>query len=127
MELRDYTEYDKVSEVRAKAKADFEAEFMEFLESRYEVVKKVLTEQNSKEIAVVVGTAKEPETGYSMDLVISIRSAVKNWYDKPSASGKRDVVRFDIDEAAEAYEFEMAHSKRKGRPKSADKKKESVD
>lgn len=100
----DLTDESKVSVIKEKARQALIEDIISYLEGRYDSCRKTA----SNEIGVVVGAAKD-EDGFSSDVVVSVKVSTRNWYNKEDC--KRPVQKYDLDEEADAYEFETAAKK----------------
>ena len=100
----DFTNEEKVSVVKEKARQALIEAFEEFLAEHFDHFRKV----SSNEFAVAVGEAKDLD-GFANEVPVVVKFAAKSWYDKDDC--KRPVVRYDIDEEADAYEMEVKAKK----------------
>ena len=106
----DFTNEEKVSVVKEKARQALIEDFVEYLNEKYDKARKLA----SNEIGVVVGQAKD-EDGFASDIVVVIKATTKAWYNKTDC--KRPVKKFDLDngtdgtDGADAYEAEVEAKK----------------
>jgi hypothetical protein len=106
----DFTEEEKISVVKEKARQTVINDLIEYLKERYDMVG--LT--NSNQIAIVVGQAKDQD-GFNSDVCTTIKVSCESWYDKTvndkGEELKRPVSKFDFEEEIEAYKAEVAAKK----------------
>jgi hypothetical protein len=103
----DFTEEEKVSVIKEKARQAVITDLIEYLKEKYDMVG--LT--NSNEIAIVVGQAKDQD-GFNSDVCTTLKVSCESWYEKTlndkGEKLKRPVKKFDFEEEVEAYQMEVA-------------------
>lgn len=103
----DFTNEPKISKIKEQARKVVTDDILEYLKTRYDVVRQVGTD----EVGFVVGIGKDTD-GFTSDIVVTLKATAKTWYDKQCA--KHNLEKYDLEEAGDAYELKI---KAKGIPK----------
>lgn len=98
----DFTNEEKVSVIKNKARQALVDDFMQYLAERYDASAKLA----SNEIGVVVGQAKD-EDGFASDIVCTITVTAKNWYNKEGCA--RPVKKFDLYDGTDGTDGALAY------------------
>lgn len=98
----EFNDEKKVSAIKDKVRETLLADFLEFLNTKYERARRL----SGTELGVIVGQAPD-EDNFMSDIVAAIKVSVKPWYNNRDC--KRIVRRFNLDEGSEYTDDDIAN------------------